>query len=113
MKYVKSFGFRGEALNSLCNISEKLIIITKQKNDKSATRIVYDQHGDIISKNISQGTNGTTVIVEKIFFHLPVRRKELKRTLRREYTNMIKIIQEYAMICPEVKFNVLNQDKRG
>lgn len=26
---------------------------------------------------------------------------------------MIKIIQEYAMICPEVKFNVLNQDKKG
>jgi DNA mismatch repair protein PMS2 len=42
---VSSFGFRGEALNALCEISGKLTIITKRENDELATALHFDRYG--------------------------------------------------------------------
>lgn len=42
---VSSFGFRGEALNALCELSEKFTVVTKQDSQTSATLLQFDRNG--------------------------------------------------------------------
>lgn len=42
---VASYGFRGEALNSLCELSENFSVITKRVEDNSAFKLNFDRLG--------------------------------------------------------------------
>lgn len=42
---VRSFGFRGEALNALCEISESLTVNTKQDDQVVGVTLIYDKNG--------------------------------------------------------------------
>jgi DNA mismatch repair ATPase MutL len=46
---VKTMGFRGEALSSICNIAN-VIIQTKQANQSTGWQIKFNHMGDVISK---------------------------------------------------------------
>ena len=56
---------------------------------------------------------GTTVIVENLFRNLPVRRKELERNIKREYTKVLGLLQAYASIKTGVKFSIYSQPSKG
>ena len=43
---VKTFGFRGEALSSLCALS-KLTITTRSNNQPTGTKLTYDNNGKL------------------------------------------------------------------
>jgi DNA mismatch repair protein PMS2 len=49
LETVHSFGFRGEALSSLCALST-LSVVTKTKNDTIGTSLMYDHEGRITSQ---------------------------------------------------------------
>ena len=51
---------------------------------------------------------GTTVSVETIFKHLPVRRQELEKNIKREYAKVLGLLQAYACISTEVRISVSN-----
>lgn len=93
---VLSFGFRGEALNALCELSGKFQIMTKRAEDKVGATLMFDKFGRyfvaftdslpsytsfhrLSSKSISARANGTTIVIENIFESLPVRRGEFVR----------------------------------
>jgi DNA mismatch repair protein PMS2 len=80
---LQTFGFRGEALSSLCALS---IVAAKQ---------------------------GTTVVVETLFHNLPVRRKELEKNIKREYNKVLQLLNAYACISVGVKFTVSNVVSKG
>lgn len=42
---VSSFGFRGEALNALCELSGKFIITTRRQEDKYGASLTFDKFG--------------------------------------------------------------------
>jgi DNA mismatch repair protein PMS2 len=42
---VQSFGFRGEALNSLCELSARLAVVTKRPIDRAGTLLEFDKLG--------------------------------------------------------------------
>jgi DNA mismatch repair protein PMS2 len=46
---VKSFGFRGEALNALCELSEKLLIVTKCAGDVVGAELSFSANGRYVS----------------------------------------------------------------
>jgi DNA mismatch repair protein PMS2 len=43
LETVASFGFRGEALSSLCEISGKLEVTTRTEDELQGTRLTYDR----------------------------------------------------------------------
>lgn len=99
---VETFGFRGEALSSLCALS-KLTVITKHKSTEYAHKITYDKHGLIVEKKKCARQTGTTVILENLFSTLPVRHKEFHRNFKREFTKMCNLLYAYCLISTGVK----------
>lgn len=110
---VTTFGFRGEAISSLCALAN-VVVITCTKNDAPlATKLELDNDGKIKSKSVSPGKRGTAVTVSDIFHALPVRRKDLQKNIKREFTKAITLLQEYAIICTGVRILVSNTLPKG
>ncbi|GKX30133.1 DNA mismatch repair protein MutL [Vallitalea longa] len=74
---VSSLGFRGEALASIAAVSQ-VEVITKTYDDITGVRYVIEG-GKEISKEEIGCPEGTTIIVNNIFFNTPARRKFLKK----------------------------------
>ncbi|XP_063672016.1 putative postmeiotic segregation increased 2-like protein 2 [Pan troglodytes] len=79
---VETFGFQGEALSSLCALSD-VTISTCHASAKVGTRLVFDHDGKIIQKTPYPHPRGTTVSVKQLFSALPVRHKEFQRNIKK------------------------------
>ncbi|XP_072275053.1 mismatch repair endonuclease PMS2 [Pyxicephalus adspersus] len=109
---VETFGFRGEALSSLCALSD-LSIFTCHKDAKVGTRLVFDQNGKIVQKSPLPRQQGTTVTVQQLFYTLPVRHKEFQRNIKKEFAKMVQVLQAYCIISTGVRINCTNQVGQG
>lgn len=95
-------GFRGEALSSLCALSD-LVITTKHHSATVATKITYDRNGKIVDKVTTAREQGTTVILEKLFSTLPVRRKEFIKNLKKDFNKMCQLLYAYCLVSKGIK----------
>lgn len=105
---VSTFGFRGEALNSLCSVCD-VVVVTKTNDDQLATRLEFDHKGWIQKRSQSHGNTGTRVCLSNLFCTLPVRRKDLQKNVKREYAKALEVLYAYCMISENVKFECVNQ----
>ncbi|GAB2220772.1 hypothetical protein Droror1_Dr00008444, partial [Drosera rotundifolia] len=98
-----TFGFRGEALSSLCALGN-VAVETRTKNETVATHLTFDHSGLLIAERKIARQIGTTVTVKKLFSNLPVRSKEFRRNIRKEYGKLISLLNGYAIISKGVRF---------
>jgi len=110
---LQSFGFRGEALSSLCALSHFSIITAQAVEAPKGKRLEFDVAGRLKSATMVACQKGTTAVVENLFKSLPVRRKELTKNIKREYGKVLGLLQAYACICVNVKFTVKNAMAKG
>ena len=110
---MQTFGFRGEALSSLCALSNFHIITAKVEDAPKGTRLDFEISGKLKSTQVVASQKGTTVAVENLFQNLPVRRRELDKNIKREYGKVLGILQAYACISTEVKLSVSNVMAKG
>ncbi|KFU93880.1 Mismatch repair endonuclease PMS2, partial [Chaetura pelagica] len=110
--HVETFGFRGEALSSLCALSD-VTIFTYHKSAKVGTRLVFDHNGKITQKTPFPRQQGTTVQIQQLFYTLPVRHKEFQRNIKKEYAKMVQILQAYCVVSKGVRINCTNQVGQG
>ncbi|KAF9431560.1 Mismatch repair endonuclease pms2 [Entomortierella beljakovae] len=109
---VRSFGFRGEALSSLCALSI-LMVTTSTGSTPTGVLVEYTSDGTIKSKTPAPMTKGTIVQISNLFEGMPVRRSEFVKNVKREYAKCIGLIQAYALIVPNVRISCLSQaDKK-
>ncbi|CAD6190923.1 unnamed protein product [Caenorhabditis auriculariae] len=101
--HLATLGFRGEALNALCALST-ITIFTRAADSEVGTRLKYDHAGNIVSKTSLAREIGTTVIVENLFETLPVRRKELERTAKKDFPKLLVTVQSFSLMKPTIKF---------
>lgn len=99
-----SYGFRGEALSSLCAVSQ-VSITTKTSDDVVAKCFSFGSSGDIISSKPSHLPKGTTVCAAELFKCLPVRKQLMSSTRRaseelRKVENVVKLI---AVVHPRLR----------
>ncbi|KAJ5189183.1 Ribosomal protein S5 domain 2-type fold subgroup [Penicillium cf. griseofulvum] len=103
-----TFGFRGEAISSLCALADFHIVTAQDKQVPRANRLDFEQSGKLQKTQIVAGQKGTTASVEGIFKRLPVRRRELEKNIKREYGKVLNLLHAYACISTGVRFSVRN-----
>ena len=87
---VSSFGFRGEALNALCELSGSFTIVTRQQHEVIASALKFQRNGELLGVSPASRGPGTTVTVTNLFELLPVRRSELLRFTNIYDENILK-----------------------
>lgn len=110
---LETFGFRGEALSSLCALSKFHITTARAEDGAVGKRLDFEVSGKLKSTSVVAAQRGTTVIVENLFHSLPVRRKELEKNIKREYGKVTTILNSYACISVGVRYAVSNQMPKG
>lgn len=110
---VSTFGFRGEALSSLCALAHVQVVTATQADAPLATKLELDVKGEIKTKSVSPGKKGTSITITDIFHSLPVRRKDLQKNIKREFTKTIGLLQAYAIVCLGVRITVSNTLANG
>ncbi len=76
LEQISSYGFRGEALPSIASVS-RLRMITKVADEDHATEIQIEG-GVVCDVHPAHRAQGSSVIVEDLFFNTPARKKFLK-----------------------------------
>lgn len=107
LQSLKTYGFRGEALSSLCALGS-LTIETRTKDEPIGTHLTFAHSGLVTAEKKTARQVGTTVTVEKLFSNLPVRSKEFSRNIRREYGKLISLLNAYAVIAKGVRLQCTN-----
>ncbi|KAL4257180.1 DNA mismatch repair MutL/HexB family protein [Pleurotus pulmonarius] len=110
---VHTFGFRGEALSSLCALSESVTVTTSTKAPMG-TSLDMAPSGKVKKKSKVARQRGTTINVVNLFLPLPVRRKEFERNLKREFGKAITLLTAYALVpCTSIRLSVTNHLDSG
>ncbi|KAF8839227.1 DNA mismatch repair protein MutL [Paxillus ammoniavirescens] len=116
---VLTFGFRGEALSSLCALSDGFSVSTATFSEAPmGTTLEMDRNGKVRNKGKVARQRGTTVTVTNLFKPLPVRRKEFERNTKREFQKASNLLHAYALVpCARenkgVRLTVSNQTEAG
>ncbi|CEP14772.1 hypothetical protein [Parasitella parasitica] len=107
LESISSYGFRGEALNSMCAISENAIIMTKTKEDVIGKQYDVDKEGFISNEKPTNSISksGTNVTLYKPFYNLPVRRQLAKKNIPQSTRKFQDLIVQYALAHPNVRFS--------
>lgn len=106
---ISTLGFRGEGLASIAAVS-KLRIDSCLGNGADACSLIVNA-GRLESVGPTARGQGTTVVVEDLFFNLPARARFLG-TPRTEFLHVNRVIQRMALLAPEVGWK-LTHNGRG
>jgi DNA mismatch repair protein PMS2 len=110
---LQTFGFRGEALSSLCALSKFSVITCMAQHAPKGTKLEFEVSGKLKGTTVVAAQKGTTVSVESLFNNLPVRRRELERNIKREWGRVVGVLGQYACIQTGIKFSVSQQAGKG
>lgn len=101
---IMTLGFRGEALAAISSVS-KLRILSKQRDKEMGAML--EAHAGRVINHINAGCqDGTTVIVEDLFYNVPARKKFLKRDAT-EATYVSSAVEKVAMSRPDISFKYI------
>jgi DNA mismatch repair protein MutL len=106
---IATFGFRGEALSSIAEIS-RITMYTRTGGDEEGARLAY-REGSLEMRDYA-GPAGTTIIVENLFYNTPARKKFLKSKTA-EMRNIRAVFLRMALAHPEIRFVLLSEGKPG
>ncbi|XP_043241168.1 mismatch repair endonuclease PMS2-like [Amphibalanus amphitrite] len=109
---VWTFGFRGEALGSLCALAD-VSMVTRHRQAPVATRLKFDINGRLIERTPAARQVGTTVTVRQLFSTLPVRRRQFCGRARREVTDLLQLLWGYALVADGVRLVCTQQAAAG
>ena len=73
---LETYGFRGEALSSICRVSR--MKVTSRSEDEEVATMISFVGGKVVNKKKVSSNVGTKIEVEDLFFNVPARRKFLK-----------------------------------
>ncbi|CED84675.1 DNA mismatch repair protein-MLH1 family [Phaffia rhodozyma] len=109
LETIATYGFRGEALASISHVAH-VSVLTKTKEGNCAWKANYSdgvliplRPGESPEPKSAAGNQGTTIIVEDLFFNVPTRRKALKSTSD-EFSRILDVVTKYSIHNPSVSF---------
>ena len=109
---IQSYGFRGEALSSLCGTSTVTITTATAADNGVGVKLTFDAHGRIAAEDPAPRAKGTSIRVERMFQNTPVRQKLFIKSIKKQYAKCIDLLQAYALILPSHRLIVTNLDNK-
>jgi len=98
-----SFGFRGEALSTI-NAVSKLKIISSTTDDGKG----YLLENNVVSEVAA--SKGTSIVIEDLFFNVPVRKKFLK-SMSSEFSKVYEVFLANVLLNPQITFKFISEKK--
>ncbi len=108
LESIMTLGFRGEALAAISTVA-KMTIITKTKDAESASMLTSEA-GVVTDISEVYAADGTTVVVNDLFYNVPARRKFLKKDVT-EAMNVTALIEKVALSRPDISIQFLIDGK--
>jgi len=100
-----TMGFRGEALASICAISQ-VELRTRTRDSQLGTRLIIN--GSVCeSQEPDMCPAGSNFMIKNIFYNVPARRKFLKSN-EVELNNIVREFEKLAMVNHNVEFTLMN-----
>ena len=103
LESIVTLGFRGEALAAISSVSA-VTIITKTAEAEVGSMLV-SEGGRILDISEVGCAEGTTVVVENLFFNVPARRKFLKKDST-EAMNCAALVEKVALSRPDISIQL-------
>jgi len=104
---INTLGFRGEALASISAVT-RLKMITKREVDSEGSKLVING-GHVMTKEMTGAPNGTTFVIEDVFYNTPARKKFLK-TDGAEGNKIIDFVSKFALSYPMISIKLINNN---
>ena len=101
---IMTLGFRGEALAAISSVSI-MTIITKTKTAEIGSMLTAEA-GVVTDVSEVGAAEGTTVVVENLFYNVPARRKFLKKDAT-EAMNVTALVEKVALSRPDISIQLL------
>ncbi len=105
---ILTMGFRGEALSSICAVS-KIEVLTRQKG-MDAGLMGFVEDGILKSITPTGAPVGTTMIIRKLFYNLPVRKRFMKSKVA-EDNAITEIVTRLAVGNPSIAFKYIKDNR--
>jgi DNA mismatch repair protein MutL len=102
-----TMGFRGEAVPSIAAVSQ--MEIKSKTTDADLGTHLQLEGSEVVSQEVCQCSEGTSISVKNLFFNIPARRNFLKSNPV-ETKHIIEEFLRVAMIHPEVVMNMHNDN---
>ncbi len=104
---IHTLGFRGEALATIAAVS-RVTLVTKPRGSGAVpgTRMVMEG-GMLKSRTMTGAPDGTSILVEDLFFNTPARKKFLKAR-NTEIAHVYELLEGICLSHPETAFRVLH-----
>ena len=105
LSYIKTMGFRGEALSSIASVA-KVTLISRPPSSAVGTRVTVDGGG--VPVIADEGCPvGTTLEIKDLFYNTPARLKFLK-TNSAEFGRITDTVKRISIINPAVRFKLFH-----
>ncbi|MDO4952454.1 MAG: DNA mismatch repair endonuclease MutL [Synergistaceae bacterium] len=109
LENIHTLGYRGEALASAASVSRMEIRSRTESGETGG--IIACEGGNITLYTEISCKKGTRIQVDDLFYNVPARRKFLK-TASAELRRIIQVVNDYALIHPEISFAVFSDGKK-
>jgi DNA mismatch repair protein MutL len=105
LEAIRTYGFRGEALASIAAVAQVTMKTRRAEDDMAVIVKAAGEAKPVVSRDAHP--QGTTVIVQNLFFNVPARRKFLKST-NTEFRHIFDVIQRTAVAHPELAIEFMS-----
>ncbi len=105
---IETMGFRGEALASICAVSEVTVISRQAEADEGVCMTL--KHSQPSEKTDVACNVGTTMVVENLFANVPARNKFLKKDAT-EAGYVTDMLGRIALARPDISFTYISDGK--
>lgn len=102
-----TMGFRGEALPSIASVAQ-VEMRTKPHGETVGSRLLISE-SRFEGQEPCSTPQGTNIMVKNLFFHMPARRKYLKKDSV-ELGHILHEFERLALVNPSVEFRIVNND---
>ncbi|MDE6464265.1 MAG: DNA mismatch repair endonuclease MutL [Muribaculaceae bacterium] len=102
-----TMGFRGEALPSIAAVAQ-IDLRTMRREDAVGTRLLVSESKFEAQEPVACAP-GTNLMVKNIFFHMPARRKFLKKDSV-ELSHILREFERLALVNTDVDFTLIHND---